>query len=151
MNRKKIQLIVFWIFTVIFFECIYKMTIFKNIIDGDFIQMLFFCIPSSLLIYLFTTLFSEKLNRRISTIILLLMFFIFFAQMVYFKVYNGVFSIYSMTNGGQVLEFWRTIISTIFGSLYNFLCLFVPLFVVFKMHRCSCIYLCNLCRILLYK
>jgi len=130
-NRKKIQLIVFWIFTVIFFECIYKMTIFKNIIDGDFIQMLFFCIPSSLLIYLFTTLFSEKLNRRISTIILLLMFFIFFAQMVYFKVYNGVFSIYSMTNGGQVLEFWRTIISTIFGSLYNFLCLFVPLIIYF--------------------
>ena len=36
-----------------------------------------------------------------------------------------------MTNGGQVLEFWRTIISTIFGSLYNFLCLFVPLIIYF--------------------
>mgnify|MGYP000080134097 CR=1 FL=1 len=119
MNKKKIMLIIFWIFTVISFECIYRMTLFKNILDSDFIQMIIFCLPVSILLYIITTLFSEKANKKISTITLLLVFFIFAAQMVYFKVYNSVFSVYSMTNGGQVFEFWRTILSTIIDNIYN--------------------------------
>ena len=125
MKKKKIMLIMFWIFTVISFECIYRMTLFKNILDSDFIQMIIFCLPVSILLYIITTLFSEKANKKISTITLLLVFFIFAAQMVYFKVYNSVFSVYSMTNGGQVFEFWRTILSTIIDNIYNFICLLI--------------------------
>ena len=51
--------------------------------------------------------------------------------MVYFQVYNSVFSVYSMTNGGQVFEFWRTILSTIYNSLYNYFCLSIPLVLYF--------------------
>ncbi|CCY44783.1 sulfatase [Clostridium sp. CAG:1193] len=131
MNKKKIMLIIFWIFTVISFECIYRMTLFKNILDSDFIQMIIFCLPVSILLYIITTLFSEKANKKISTITLLLVFFIFAAQMVYFKVYNSVFSVYSMTNGGQVFEFWRTILSTIIDNIYNFICLLIPVVLYF--------------------
>ena len=131
MNKKKIMLIIFWIFTVISFECIYRMTLFKNILDSDFIQMIIFCLPVSILLYIITTLFSEKANKKISTITLLLVFFIFAAQMVYFKVYNSVFSVYSMTNGGQVFEFWRTILSTIIDNIYNFMCLLIPVVLYF--------------------
>lgn len=134
MNKKKIFLILYWLFLIIFFECIYRMTIFKNIIDGDFIQMLVFCLPVSVLLYIVTTLFNEKTNKIMSSVVILLLYFVFFAQMVYFQVYNSVFSIYSMTNGGQVFEFWRTILSTITSSLYNYFCLTVPvvLYFVFK-------------------
>ena len=131
MNKKKIFLILYWFFIIIFFECIYRMTIFKNIIDGDFIQMLVFCLPVSVLLYIVTTLFNEKTNKIMSSVVILLLYFVFFAQMVYFQVYNSVFSIYSMTNGGQVFEFWKTILSTITSSLYNYFCLTIPVVLYF--------------------
>src|SRR5574344_1911711 len=131
MNKRKIMLIVFWFATIICFECVYRMTLFKNIIDSDFIQMLIFCLPIAGFIYIITTLFSETFNKKISTFILGLLYVVFFAQMVYFKVYNSVFSVYSMTNGGQVLEFWRTIVSTIIDNWYNFACLSVPILLYF--------------------
>ena len=86
MNKKKIFLILFWIILIISFECVYRMTIFRNIIDSDFIQMLVFCIPISVILYLSTTLLSEKTNKKISNIAVLLLYVIFFAQMVYFQV-----------------------------------------------------------------
>ena len=134
MNKKKIFLILFWFLLIISFECVYRMTVFKNIIDSDFIQMIVFCLPFSAILYLATSLFEEKTNKIISTIVVLVLYVIFFAQMVYFQVYNSVFSIYSMTNGGQVLEFWRTILSTVWASLYNYACLTVPVlfFLIFK-------------------
>ena len=135
MNRKKLFLILFWFALVISFECVYRMTIFKNIIDGDFIEMIVFCLPIATLLYFITTLFGEKFNRIISTIIIFGLYFIFFAQMVYYQVYNSVFSVYSMTNGGQVFEFWRTILSTIVGSLYNYACLTVPVVLYFVLRK----------------
>lgn len=135
MNKKKSMLIIFWILTIICFECVYRMTLFKNIIDGDFIQTLVFCLPISALIYICTTLFSESINKKVSTVVLLVLYVIFFSQMVYFKVYNSVFSVYSMTNGGQVLEFWRTIVSTILDNWYNFICLSVPVILYFILRK----------------
>lgn len=134
MKKRKINLLIYWVFAIISFECIYKMTVFKNVVDSDFNEMLLFCLPIALVIYMVTTTFSEKINKILSTTLLAFLYFIFFAQMVYFQVYNSVFSIYSMTNGGQVFEFWRTILSTIVGSLYNYICLTIPfiLFFVFK-------------------
>lgn len=131
MKIKKIFLALFWFILIISFECIYRMTIFKNIIDSDFIQMLVFCLPLAMIIYVATTLFSEKTNKRISNIVVLVLYVIFFAQMVYFQVYNSVFSIYSMTNGGQVFEFWRTILSTIYSAMYNYICLTIPVLLYF--------------------
>ena len=135
MNRKKIFLVLFWFFLVISFECVYRMTVFKNIIDGDFIEMLIFCLPVAVLLYSITTLFGDKFNKIMSTILVLGLYIIFFAQMVYFQVYNSVFSIYSMTNGGQVFEFWRTILSTIVSGLYNYICLTIPIILYFILKR----------------
>lgn len=134
MNKKKLFLVLFWFVLIISFECVYKMTIFKNIIDGDFIQMIVFCLPVAMLLYTITTLFGEKFNKIVSSVVVLILYVIFFAQMVYFQVYNSVFSVYSMTNGGQVFEFWRTILQTIGNGLYNYFCLTVPvaLYFIFK-------------------
>ena len=134
MNKKKVYLLFFWILLVISFECVYKMSVFNNIIDSDFIQMIVFCFPIAWLLYILTTMFSEKVNKILSNIVILILYVVFFSQMVYFQVYNSVFSIYSMTNGGQVFEFWRTILSTVYSNLYDYICLTIPviLYFIFK-------------------
>jgi phosphoglycerol transferase MdoB-like AlkP superfamily enzyme len=48
------------------------------------------------------------------------MVFIYGAQMVYFKVFTGIFSFYTMATGGQVLEFWRAILAAIASEYIRF-------------------------------
>jgi hypothetical protein len=76
MNKKKIFLILFWILLIISFESVYRMTIFRNIIDGDFIQMLVFCLPISMVLYIGTTLFSEETNKKLSNALVLILYVI---------------------------------------------------------------------------
>lgn len=134
MKIKKVFLLLFWIILIIFFECVYRLTLFKNIIDSDFIQMLFFCIPISILLFIFSSLFTEKTNKKITLLTVIGLYVLFFAQMVYYQVYDGVFSVYALSNGGQVLQFWSTILSTILSNIYNYICLTVPvlLFLIFN-------------------
>ena len=93
--------------------------------------MIVFCLPLAAVLYVATTLLNEKVNKIVSDIVIMLLYVIFFAQMVYFQVYNSVFSVYSMTNGGQVFEFWRTILSTVVSNLYNYICLTIPVILYF--------------------
>ena len=58
MNKKKIFLFIFWIFSIVFFECIYRMTLFNNIFDKDFMQMIIFAIPFAILMFIITNLFK---------------------------------------------------------------------------------------------
>lgn len=134
MNKKKVFLILFWFIIIIAFESIYRVTVFKRIADIDYIEMIVFCLPIASILYIGTTLFSEKVNKRISNIVVLTLYVVFFAQMVYFQVYNSVFSIYAMTNGGQVFGFMDTILSVVFSSILNYICLTIPviLYFVFK-------------------
>lgn len=135
MNKGKITLIAFWFFTIIYFETMYRIAVFKRFIDSDFFVMFVFCLPIAAIIYIVGTLFKERTNKKINTISLLTLFVIFFAQLVYFKVYDSVFSIYSMTNGGQVVEFWRTILSVIAKNWYFFGLLFIPLILYFILKK----------------
>lgn len=131
MNKKKVFLLIFWMTLIISFECVYRTTIFRRLFDRDFVEMIVFSLPISVILYVGTTLFSEKANKKVSSTIVILLYVIFFAQMVYYQVYNNVFSVYSMTNGGQVFEFWRTILSTIGSSLLNYVCLTIPVLLFF--------------------
>ena len=80
MKKRKINLLIYWVFSIISFECIYKMTVFNNIIDSDFNEMLLFCLPIALVIYMVTTTFSEKINKILSTTLLA---FLYFIKLVY--------------------------------------------------------------------
>lgn len=129
MNKKKIALMIFWFITIVGFEFVYRWALLKGgfHLDGGLFQMIVFSLPIVAITYTVTTLFSEKINRRVSTFVLIFFTFLFLAQLVYFKVFNSVFSVYSMTNGGQVLEFWRTILSAIIEDIYRVVLMLLPI------------------------
>ena len=139
MKKGKIFLIIYWFLMIVYFEGVYRVAIFRrlmnSILDPDFYEMVVFSLPIAALIYIVSTLFSEKTNKKINIIILSFVTFLFIAQVVYYKVYDGVFSVYSMSNGGQVLEFWRTILSVILNNVLIIGLLFVPLILYFPLKK----------------
>lgn len=139
MKKGKIFLIIYWILMIVYFEGLYRVAIFKrlmnSILDPDFYEMVVFSLPIAALIYIVSTLFSEKTNKKVNIIALSFITFLFIAQVVYYKVYDGVFSIYSMSNGGQVFEFWRTILSVIVDNALIIGLFFVPLILFFPLKK----------------
>lgn len=119
-NIKKVLLLVFWLVVIIGYEFLYRWLLFGGGFSNGLFQMIVFAIPIAVFIFLITNLFNEKTNKFLTTLILFLVTLIYGSQMVYFKVFNGVFSFYTMATGGQVLEFWRSIVSAIAAEYIRF-------------------------------
>src|SRR5690606_25537476 len=80
-----------------------------------------------LLMYLFTSIFKEKINRAISWVFVIFISVIFLSQFIYYEVYGSIISTYSFTNGGQVFQFYDVIIEKILGNIFKIFLLLVPL------------------------
>ena len=105
MKNKKNLLLISMI--LIYEEFVFSYLIF-NEISNPFYKILF-SINIALIIYLIIGSVSEKINRIVRNIIIGAITVLFAAQFVYYQVYESVISVYSLTNGGQVLQFWQTI------------------------------------------
>ena len=78
---KKLKELIYWIVFVIYEELIMAMLIF-----------------------------GKKANTVIAYILTLGECFIMSAQLIYYKIYEAILSVYSIINGGQVTEFITTIL-----------------------------------------
>ncbi len=93
--------------------------------SGLFLSCLFALVPA-LLLYVPCRLFPTRVNRWLQRIVFFLLFLIFAAQLIYFKVFACFFSAYSMGNGGQVLEFWKVVVNTILKSWLPLILMLLP-------------------------
>lgn len=134
-NIKKIALLLFWVVTIIGYEFVYRWDLFRGGFGRGVFQTIVFSLPVIALIYGITTSFSKKANKILTTTVLLFLYIIFTSQIIYFEVYNGVFSFYTMATGGQVLEFWRTILSVFVKDYYRLGLLLIPLIIFFVFNK----------------
>ncbi len=128
--KKRLNVLFFNIIFIVFLEIVFKASTVKEVLSLNLFYMLLFSLPIAIFITLFETLFKkEKANRIITIIITLLTIFIFVAQLVYFKYYEAIFSIYSLFNGGQVLEFIDGIINVMLHNLFPIILMILPVVV----------------------
>lgn len=122
MNLKKWALNTIFIFLL---ELIFHISLFSSISIYLIFTLLF-----STIISFFITLISNIDKKGIINIILnITITVLFFAQLVHFKFYHSIISIYSMVNGSQVFDFFSAILKVILNNLPNLLLLFVPLII----------------------
>ena len=133
--KKKLSLTMYYLFLFIFLELCYKGYILHNIFTLDTLLIILFSIPMALLFSIISTLLSEKANRVFSIIWSILITLIFGSQLIYFKFYNGMFSIYSVTAGtGQVFgDFLGEIVSKVISNIWIIILMILPtiLFIIF--------------------
>lgn len=123
-SKKSLWLMLFMIGYIIFEEIIFSISAFGNIS----IYTILLSIPIGGILYLLTNFLKEKVNHVFVYILFSLITILFAAQLVYYDIYQSVISFFSIVNGGgQVLQFYDKILSTIMSNAIYIILLFVPL------------------------
>ena len=128
--KKRLDVLFYNIIFILFLEIVFKASTIKGVISLNLFYLILFSVPIAIFITLIETLFKkEKINRIITIVITFLIEAIFVAQLVYFKYYEAIFSVYSLFNGGQVLEFIDGIINVILHNLFPIILMLLPVVV----------------------
>ena len=130
---KKVNLLLFYIFFIIYEEFILSLMLFTAFPKGILLISLF-SIPIAIILSFISNIFKEKGNKIITYIITLVFIFLYGAQIVYYTMYESILSFYSIVNGGQVAEFINVIIDMIVRNWYGIIAIFIPLLILIIMH-----------------
>lgn len=133
MNYKKTLLSIIYIY---YLELIYHLFIFKSFTIKEFLFLTLFTILFGIFNDLITSLFNKKINKWLFISINVFLSILFIAQVINFKFYGNIISIYSVVHGGQVFGFMGAIISVILKNIPCVLLLLIPaiLLLVFNKH-----------------
>lgn len=130
----KLKNIIFWLMFILYMELLFKIAAFKQFFSINLLYLLLFLVPIAVVFHLITGLFNDKINKFLSYVFIILFTIIYVAQLVYYKTYLSIFSVYSMGKAGQLLEYVDTIIKIIIRNGFFILLMLLPLilFIIFN-------------------
>lgn len=131
MKYKK-MLIIF--INLLYLEFIYHLFIFNGFKLKHIFLITIFTVLSTIFIDLITSLFTKKVNKWLMIIINCFLSILFIAQIINYRFYGNVISIYSIIHGGQVFGFLSAIFSVLWQNIICVILLLipVPLYIVFN-------------------
>ncbi len=126
--KKKLPIVLYFSFLIIYLELIYKFYVLKNVFSLSTLTVILFSLPFIFAFSLVSSCFGKKTNRVISSILSFFLTFIYAAQVIYYAFYSSIFSIYSVKAGtGQVFgDFFSAIFNMIMNNIVVIILLFVP-------------------------
>jgi len=136
MKSKKLTMLIWWTFWFIFLEMVFRIFVVGNFLSLSTLSVILFSIPFVIVITILLNIYGEKLNKILNIIFTTFFGILMLAQFVYYKVYDSVFSFFSITAGGagQVMQFWEQIVKVITKNWYVIVITIVPyiLFLIFN-------------------
>lgn len=131
MKYKK-MLIIF--INLLYLEFIYHLFIFNSFKLKHIFLITIFTVLSTIFIDLITSLFTKKVNKWLMIIINCFLSVLFIAQIINYRFYGNVISIYSIIHGGQVFGFLSAIFSVLWQNIICVILLLIPipLYIIFN-------------------
>ena len=131
MKYKK-MLIIF--LNLLYLEFIYHLFIFNSFKLKHIFLITIFTVLSTIFIDLITSLFTKKVNKWLMIIINCFLSILFIAQIINYRFYGNVISIYSIIHGGQVFGFLSAIFSVLWQNIICVILLLIPIpfYVIFN-------------------
>ncbi|MDD2203320.1 MAG: LTA synthase family protein [Bacilli bacterium] len=126
---KRISSVCFWLLFIIYIEMVLRVALFDNTLNLNIFYMILFLIPISLLLKTITSLFNNVMNKIVTYIMVISLTIIFTAQLVYYKTYLSIFSMFSVGKADQLLDYVDTIINIIMRNIFWIGLLFIPLII----------------------
>jgi len=124
---KKVSLFLIYLFSFIYMEVLYKIFIYDNVFRLSIINMLLFLIPFSLIIYLISKLFNEKVNKIVYILIISVIALWFSAEYVVKSYFDFYISLSTFQVADQVGDFLgKAVIETV-KRLPGIILFFLPL------------------------
>lgn len=124
MNYKRYLLNILYIFLI---EIVFNIALF-NKITYYFFYILLFSILTGTIISLITGFLNESVNKISNIVINSVITLIFIAQLIHYRFYQSIFSIYSLINGAQVFGFMSAIGKVMLHNAEYIIFLLFPLF-----------------------
>ena len=95
-----------------------------------------FCVLFGLLVYIISSLLGPRVRKAFFVILLLIMALLFISQFLYFQLFKTLYTVYSMFNSLQILEFYRDILNLILDYWWALIVFLIPFgFVVVVTYR----------------
>lgn len=134
MKKRIFDLLITFLF-ILSLELMTKIIVFKSFSLFNFLNILFFTLGLTFFIYILTTLFKKRINFIIYYFLLSVITLIFIAQIIYFKTYEGLMSLYSMRQTTVVTEFGNSVLDMIYRNISLVLIFLIPLIILIILNR----------------
>lgn len=134
MGKRIFDLLITFLFILIL-ELMTNIIVFKSFSLLYFMNILFFTIGFSIIIYLLTTIFNKTINFISYYTILTIISIIFIAQIIYFKTYDGLMSLYSMGQTTVITEFGDSVLTMIYRNIFFVIIFLIPLVIVIFLNK----------------
>lgn len=130
---KNIKEILYWVIFVIYEELVFSTLIFGKMPE-EYLWIILLSFPLAIILNIITSIFKRKINVVLAYILTFAICFVVGAQLIYYKIYEAIISFYSFLNGGQVAEYWTTILEKIAQNWVGALLIFVPFILLIILH-----------------
>lgn len=121
----------YWLWVILYFEITLRLATVKSLRIFGFGSLFLWSALYACVLMLISSLFSGSLSTVLITALTLILFFLFASQLVYYKIFKMFYTLYSMGNAGQVLDFVKDIVAYVASSLQWILILLLPPVVYF--------------------
>lgn len=121
---KKFGLIIYTIFSIIYFELIFHFFCFNNL---NILYSILFLLPLIGIIYLICSMFGKKLNKILLFIFISILTIFFVSQFIYSELFNTIYGIKSVGLMNQVVIVFDKVIDVIINKWYIILLNLIPL------------------------
>ena len=127
--KKKLNLIIYFIFLILYLELIYKHFILHNVLSYHTLLIVLFSTTFAVLFTLLSSLGKPKTNRIISIILSIFITLIYISQYVYYKFYNSIYSVFSVIKGTEQVfgGFFSSILIMIKNNILVIIIMLLPL------------------------
>ena len=120
--------------SVAYLDIVYNLFTYDMYLRSSIINILLFNLVGATIIYLLTSLFSEKVNKIIAFIIYIFLMVWYSTYFIFYKIFITPFSITLFGQSDQVLKFGGSLVMSILTNIYMVILFSVPiiLLVVFR-------------------
>ena len=127
MNLKKL---IYILLSLLYLDLIFNLFSYNSYLFSSVINIIFFDLVLGILIHIITSLFSEKVNKIITYIIFVFLWFWYSLYYVFYKVLITPFSISLFRQTDQVLKFGKNVIISIIQNIHVLLLFFFPVIII---------------------
>ena len=101
---------------LLWMELVFRLATVEHFFDGLLLTV-GFTLAAALLVYVLCTLFNKRVNRIIVIVLLAVLAVVYCSQIVYHGVFNTYYILYSLGRAGQVAQFWKDTLLSIWRNL----------------------------------
>ena len=120
--------------SLIYMDLVFNLFAYDSYLRTSIINIFLFSVVNSFIVLLITSLFSEKVNKIMTYIVYIFLWFWYSLYYIFYKVFVTPFSIALFRQSDQTLKFGKNIIISILQNIHIVLLFLVPviLLIVFR-------------------